>query len=63
MEASFVRGGFLEQGPAVAWLRMRHPLVAGEPIAPLFRVLIAADSGNGLSSAPTIAASSSSKRT
>ena len=51
MEASFVRGGFLERGPAIAWLRMRHPLVAGEPIAPLARVLIAADSGNGVSSA------------
>ncbi len=51
MEVSFVRGGFVEQGPAVAWMRMRHPLVAGEPIAPLARVLIAADSGNGVSSA------------
>ncbi len=51
MEGSFVRGGFLEQGPAIAWLRMRHPLVAGEPIPPLARVLIAADSGNGVSSA------------
>ena len=51
MELSFLRGGFLEQGPAVAWLRMRHPLVAGEPIEPLARVLIAADSGNGVSSA------------
>jgi len=51
MEASFVRGGFLEQGPAIAWLRMRYPLVAGEPVAPLARVLIAADSGNGVSSA------------
>ena len=51
MESSFVRGGFLEQGPATAWLRMRFPLVAGEPISPLARVLIAADSGNGVSSA------------
>lgn len=51
MESSFVRGGFMEQGPAIAWLRMRHPLVAGEPIPPLARVLIAADSGNGVSSA------------
>src|SRR2546427_4680973 len=50
MEGSFVRGGFLEQGQAIAWLRMRHPLVAGEPVAPLARVLIAADSGNGVSS-------------
>jgi hypothetical protein len=51
MEVSFVRGGFVEQGPAVAWMRMRHPLVAGEAIGPLARVLIAADSGNGVSSA------------
>jgi len=51
MEISFVRGGFVEQGPAVAWMRMLHPLVAGDPIAPLARVLIAADSGNGVSSA------------
>jgi hypothetical protein len=51
MEVSFVSGGFLEQGPAVAWLRMRFPLVRGEPISPLARVLIAADSGNGVSSA------------
>lgn len=51
MEASFVRGAFLEHGPATAWLRMRHPLIAGEPIDPLARVLIAADSGNGVSSA------------
>jgi hypothetical protein len=49
MEGSFVSGGFVEIGPAIAWLRMRHPLVAGEPITPLARVLIAADSGNGVS--------------
>jgi len=51
MEASFVSGAFLEQGPAVAWLRMRFPLVRGEAVSPLARVLIAADSGNGVSSA------------
>jgi hypothetical protein len=28
---------------------MRHPLIAGEPPSPLQRVLIAADSGNGVS--------------
>ena len=50
MEVSFVSGGFIEQGPAVAWLRMRFPLIAGEPTTPLARVLIAADSGNGVSS-------------
>lgn len=33
-----------------AWLRMRHPLIAGEDPSPLARVLTAADSGNGVSS-------------
>jgi hypothetical protein len=49
METRFVEGGWSAPGPAIAWLRMRHPLVAGEPVAPLERVLIAADSGNGVS--------------
>jgi hypothetical protein len=51
MEGSFVRGNFTELGPATAWMRMRYPLIAGEPVTPLARVLIAADSGNGVSSA------------
>ena len=51
MECSFVRGNFDEIGPATAWMRMRYPLIAGEPVTPLTRVLIAADSGNGVSSA------------
>jgi hypothetical protein len=50
MEYRFVRGGFGDPGPAVAWMRMRHPLVAGEEPSPLQRVLVAADSGNGVSS-------------
>jgi hypothetical protein len=49
MEYRFVRGGFAEPGPALAWMRMRHPLVAGEDPSPLTRVLVAADSGNGVS--------------
>jgi Thioesterase-like superfamily len=49
MEVRFVAGSFLELGPATAWMRMRHPLVPGEPPSPLCRVLIAADSGNGVS--------------
>jgi hypothetical protein len=49
MEVRFVRGGFTEQGRATAWMRMRHPLIAGEAPSPLARVLIAADSGNGVS--------------
>ncbi len=50
MEYRFEVGGFDEPGPAVAWMRMRQPLVAGEEPTPLQRVLVAADSGNGISS-------------
>ena len=51
MDTRFVAGSFVEKGPAVAWFRMRHPLVAGEEPSPLTRVLIAADSGSGISAA------------
>ena len=51
MEVRFVAGGFLEPGPATAWLRMRQPLVAGEDPTPLQRTLVAADVGNGISAA------------
>lgn len=49
MEWRAARGAFFEQGPAAVWMRMRHPLVAGEDPSPLARVLAAADSGNGIS--------------
>jgi hypothetical protein len=49
MDVRFAAGSFLESGPATAWMRMRVPLVAGEEITPLSRVLTAADSGNGVS--------------
>ena len=45
----FVHGGFLEPGPARVWMRSRVPLVAGEALSPLQRVLVVADSGNGVS--------------
>ena len=51
MEYRFVTGSFVEVGPATTWMRMRVPLVAGEEPTPLQRVLAAADSGNGISSA------------
>jgi hypothetical protein len=51
MEARFSVGGWRQLGPATAWLRMRHPLVGGERQTPLQRALIAADVGNGISSA------------
>jgi hypothetical protein len=49
MEYRFVEGAFLELGPATVWMRMRVPLVSGEEPSPLERVLVAADSGNGVS--------------
>jgi hypothetical protein len=49
VEYRFVRGDFAEPGPAVAWMRMRYPLVEGESPTPLQRVLVVADSGNGVS--------------
>ena len=50
MEYRFVHGAFGDPGPAMAWMRMRVPLVEGEEPTPLDRVLVAADSGNGVSS-------------
>lgn len=49
MEVRFAAGAFTELGPATAWMRMRCTLVAGEDPSPLTRVLVAADSGNGVS--------------
>jgi len=42
-------GDFLNPGPATAWMRMKGQLVEGENPSPLTRVLVAADSGNGVS--------------
>jgi hypothetical protein len=49
MEWKAVAGAFVEPGPATVWMRMRHPLIAGEEPTPLQRALIAADVGNGIS--------------
>jgi hypothetical protein len=49
MEIVFARGRFVEPGPATVWMRPRVELVAGEPISPLQRVMLAADGGNGVS--------------
>ena len=51
MEWRFVTGGFVVPGPAQAWLRPRIPLVAGEETSGVCGVLLAADSGNGISGA------------
>jgi Thioesterase-like superfamily len=36
-------------GPARVWMRLRHPLLAGEPLTPLARLAATADFGNGIS--------------
>jgi hypothetical protein len=51
MDLRFIRGRFTEPGPATVWMRMRQPLLAGEEPSPLQRLLVAADSGNGVSAA------------
>lgn len=49
MEWRFVKGTFLEYGPATTWARMNVALIEGEEVRPLSRVLALADSGNGIS--------------
>jgi hypothetical protein len=49
MEYRFIRGGFLEPGPALVWMRQRGPLVEGEQPSPLERLMVVADVGNGVS--------------
>jgi len=36
-------------GPAAVWSRLRVPLVAGKPLAPIERAVVVADSANGIS--------------
>lgn len=38
-------------GPGRVWMRLRHPLVAGEELTPLARLAATADFGNGVSAA------------
>ncbi len=49
MEVRFVAGAYVEPGPAWAWMRQRVALVEGREPSPLERLLVAADSGNGVS--------------
>jgi hypothetical protein len=50
MEIRFAAGRFREPGPATAWFRLRHPLLADEPASPLELVAAAGDFGNGIAS-------------
>jgi hypothetical protein len=49
IEWRWARGGWLEPGPAVVWTRLLVPVVEGVETLPLQRVLVVADSGNGVS--------------
>jgi Thioesterase-like superfamily len=49
IEWRFVEGHFEQPGPATVWARPRVPLVAGEQPSGLQRLMVLADSGNGLS--------------
>jgi len=46
---SRVAEGAMFRGPSAVWFRMLYPLVSGEAPSGLQRVVIAADSGNGIS--------------
>lgn len=50
MDVLFLEGGFTEVGPAKVWMRPNVAIVEGREVTPLQRVLVAADSGNGVSS-------------
>ena len=48
---SWISGAFDTPGPATVWTRLRVPLVAGEEISPLGRLLTMADAASGASAA------------
>jgi hypothetical protein len=49
MEWRFASGAFTQPGPARVWVRPQLPLLAAEDTSPVCRVLLIADSGNGVS--------------
>ena len=51
LEWRFVEGGFLELGPATIYTRPLLPLLEGEALSPLERLLLMVDSANGISAA------------
>ena len=48
MDVRLVRGAWMEPGPAVAWFRLRCPVIGGEPVTPFMRVAACADFGSGV---------------
>jgi hypothetical protein len=51
IEWRWVAGSLAEPGPATVWMRPRLPLVPGEPLSPLERLLTCVDSGSGAGAA------------
>jgi hypothetical protein len=51
LEWRFVEGSFLQPGPAAVYTRPLIPLLEGEPLTPLERLLLMVDSANGISAA------------
>ena len=49
LEWRFTQGHFDRPGPATVWTRCRIPIVAGEPISGLCRLVAMVDSANGIS--------------
>jgi acyl-coenzyme A thioesterase PaaI-like protein len=51
VEWRWIHGAVTEPGPATVWMRPRVSLVQGEPLSPLQRLLVCADSASGASAA------------
>lgn len=49
MDVRFIEGSYMEIGPAIAWFRLRVPLLDAERPSPLQRLAAAADFPNGIS--------------
>jgi hypothetical protein len=49
VEWRWIRGSVAEPGPGVVWMRPRVPLVAGEPLSPVQRLMACVDSASGVS--------------
>ena len=49
LEWRFTQGHFSAPGPATVWTRCRIPIVAGEPLSGLCRMIAMVDSANGVS--------------
>ncbi len=49
-EWRYVHGGYNQLGPATAWMRTRYPLLSDEATTPMQRLILTADSANGISS-------------